>query len=57
MKALDALPTITSREELAGFLEQGVEMSFEYTIEEWKAIELKKIELDPHRRYKWPRRA
>ena len=46
MKVLDALPTITSINEMRGFLQAGVDMGAEYTTEEWKAIELKKIALN-----------
>ena len=42
---LEALPTITSTDELNGYLAAGVEMKAEYTAEEQQAIARKKVEL------------
>ena len=45
MTPLEALPTITSTDELNGYLAAGVEMKAEYTAEEQQAIARKKVEL------------
>ena len=45
MTPIEALPTITSMEELKGYLAAGVEMKAEYTAEEQQAIARKKVEL------------